>query len=276
MRFIPALIAFAGAALATAAGASEQVEIKQGDTTLRAVLFRPAGPGPFPAVVALHGCSGLGDASGPITPRYRDWGDRLAGAGFAVLFPDSFSSRGLRTQCRVRERKVRASRERVDDANAARNWLQSQAWVTADRVSLIGWSNGATSTLWTVRPKTAKDEKENTPDFRSAIAFYPGCNRLDKSAWSARIPTLILVGALDDWTPAKPCQRMISGARGRSALATITTYPRAYHDFDRPNYPVRQRSGLAYTADGSGKAHLGTNNAARADAIKRVPEWLSR
>jgi dienelactone hydrolase len=276
MRFIPALIGLAGAALATAAYASEQVEIKQGDTTLRAVLFRPNGPGPFPAVVALHGCGGLGDASGPITPRYRDWGDRLAGAGFAVLFPDSFSSRGLRTQCRVRERKVRASHERIEDANAARNWLQSQSWVAADRVSLIGWSSGATGALWAVRPKTVKEEKENTPDFRSAIAFYPGCNRLDKSAWSARIPTLILIGALDDWTPAKPCQRMIAGARGRSALATITTYPRAYHDFDRPNYPVRQRSGLAYTADGSGKAHLGTNNAARADAIKRVPEWLSR
>jgi dienelactone hydrolase len=274
MRCIAALIALAS--IAAVASASEPVEIKQGDFTLRAVLFRPSGTGPFPAVVALHGCGGLADRSGPITSRFQDWADRLAAAGFAVLFPDSFSSRGLRTQCRVRERKARASRERVDDANAARNWLQSQPWVSADRVSLIGWSNGATSALWAVRPKNGKEEKEKTPDFRSAVAFYPGCNRLGKSAWSARIPTLILIGAADDWTPAKTCQRMVEGARGRSALATIVAYPRAYHDFDRPNYPVRQRSGLAYTADGSGKAHLGTNNAARADAIKRVPEWLSR
>jgi hypothetical protein len=33
---------------------------------------------------------------------------------------------------------------------------------------------------------------------------------------------------------------------------------------------------LANTADGSGRAHIGTNAAARADALTRVPEWLAR
>jgi dienelactone hydrolase len=275
MRFKPAVIALAGmAAWVGAAYASEQVEFKQGDTTLHAVLFKPSGEGPFPAVVALHGCGGLADGSGPISPRYREWADRLTAAGFAVLFPDSYGSRGLSSQCRVGQSKARASRERVDDANAARVWLQSQPWVSAERVSLLGWSTGATTTLWAVRPRTAKEEAR--PDFRSAAALYPGCNRNDRSAWSARIPTLILIGALDDWTPAKPCQRMVAGARGRSALATIVTYPRAHHDFDRPNYPLRERTGLARTADNSGKAHLGTNNSARTDALKRVPEWFAR
>jgi dienelactone hydrolase len=275
MRLAAVLIILAGVATsASAASVGEPVEFKQGDTTLHALLYRPAGTGPFPAIVALHGCGGLGDRSGPIAPRYQDWANRFTAAGFAVLFPDSQESRGLRPQCRVRERKVRASRERVDDANAARAWLQGQPWVVTDKVSLVGWSNGATAALWAVRPRTAKEQQ--TSDFRSAVAFYPGCNRLDRSAWSARIPTLILIGALDDWSPAKPCQRMVAGARGRSALATIITYPRAYHDFDRPNYPVRERIGLAYTPDVAGKAHLGTNNAARADAFQRVPEWLSR
>jgi hypothetical protein len=35
-------------------------------------------------------------------------------------------------------------------------------------------------------------------------------------------------------------------------------------------------TGLANSADGSGRAHVGTNPAARADAIVRVSEWLSR
>jgi dienelactone hydrolase len=275
MRQLSALLVLISlTALLSPARASEPVEIKHGNVTLRATLFRPGGPGPFPAVVALHGCAGLGERRQPVSSRYRDWADRLVGAGFAVLFPDSFGSRGMKSQCRVRERKVRASRERVGDAVAARNWLQSQPWIKADHVSLLGWSNGGISTLWAVRPRTEKEQ--GTPDFRSAVAFYPGCHQLNKSAWSARIPTLILIGAADDWTPAKACEQMMAGARGRSALASLVTYPRAYHDFDRPNYPVRQRSGLAYTADGSGKAHLGTNEAARADAIKRVPEWLSR
>jgi hypothetical protein len=39
---------------------------------------------------------------------------------------------------------------------------------------------------------------------------------------------------------------------------------------------VRQRSGLAHTADPSGKVHIGTNSAARTDALRRVPQWLAR
>jgi dienelactone hydrolase len=54
------------------------------------------------------------------------------------------------------------------------------------------------------------------------------------------------------------------------------TYPDAHHDFDAPNLPVHQRTGLAYSADGAGTAHVGTNEAARADALQRVPEWLAR
>jgi dienelactone hydrolase len=68
----------------------------------------------------------------------------------------------------------------------------------------------------------------------------------------------------------------VEEARGRGAFTSIITYPGAYHDFDRPNFPVRQRKGLAFTANGSGTAHLGTNEAARTDAITRVPQWLSQ
>ena len=67
---------------------------------------------------------------------------------------------------------------------------------------------------------------------------------------------------------------MVAGAHGRSALASLVVYPGAYHEFDRPDYAVRELTGLANTADGSGKAHVGTNAAARTDAMKRVPEWL--
>ncbi len=90
------------------------------------------------------------------------------------------------------------------------------------------------------------------------------------------MPTLVLVGAKDDWGPASVCEQMVASARGRSAQAQIVVYPGAYAEFDHPDKPVRQVSGLAFSADGSGRAHLGTNPAARADAIKRVPEWLAR
>jgi dienelactone hydrolase len=258
--------------VAMAAG-PEPVEFRDGDLAIKGFLYRPDGPGPFPAVVAMHNCGGLVNASGTIATRYRDWALQLVKAGFVVLFPDSYGSRGLGNQCAVRNQPVRTDRERVADATAARRWLQTQPEVKADRISLLGWSNGATGVLWAVRPRPGHEERS---DFRSAVVFYPGCRRLENTAWSARVPTLILVGALDDWTSVQECERMVAGARGRSARASIIVYPGAFHDFDHPSRPPQIRAGSAFSADGSGRFHSGTNATARADALKRVPQWLAR
>ena len=270
---IAALAAVAGAAAGPAA-AGEPVDISQSDPMLHGILFRPEGAGPFPSVVALHGCESLVNRSGKMAPHLADWGERLAAAGLAVIFPDSFGSRGLRTQCRVAERKVRSEHERVADANAARRWLQSQPWTIKTRVSVLGWATGGMASLWAVQPRAVPHD--GVPDFRSAVAFYPGCRRLSDLAWSARVPTLVLIGKADDWTSPAACEQMVRGARGRSALASLVVYPGAYHEFDRPDYPVRELTGLADTADGSGRAHIGTNSAARMDVLMRVPEWLMR
>ena len=158
------------------AQAAEPVEIPDGNTMLKGILYRPEGAGPIPVrggAARLRRPASTDRARS--SRRFADWGDRLAAAGLAVLFADSFTSRDLTNQCRVRERRVRSSRERVADANAARRWLQAQGWSIKDRVSLMGWSNGGIATLWGVRPRAAPHD--GGPDFRSAVAFYPGCRR---------------------------------------------------------------------------------------------------
>jgi dienelactone hydrolase len=278
---IALLIAAAASAPFTAAGAAgnpETVEIARADSgKLKAVLFRPEGAGPFPAVIGLHNCTGLSNVSGRLGARYRDRGERLAKSGFVVLFPDSNGSRGLGSQCGVSPRTLRADRERVVDAVAARQWLQQQSWVVADRVSLLGWSSGAISALWAVRTgiQVQADAKAGA-DFRSAVALYPGCRRLNNAAWGARVPTLILIGRADDQASAATCQQMVVGARGRSARVAIQVYPGAHHDFDHPNRPLRVRMESVFSVDGTGRVHSATNPAARADALKRVPQWFQQ
>jgi dienelactone hydrolase len=272
--FLLAAILFAvlSDAAALAAG-PESVEFREGDLTLKGMLFRPDGNGPFPAVVAMHNCAGLMNPSGTMRTRYRDWAQQLVKMGFVALFPDSYSPRGLGSQCGNRNQSIRSDHERVADALAARRWLQQRAEVKGDRISLIGWSNGGTSVLWTVRPRAKREDRS---DFRSAVVFYPACRRLDTTAWSARVPTLILIGALDDWSSPQECERMVADAKGRSARASIVVYPNAFHDFDHPSRPLQVRSGFALSADGSGRIHTGTNANARADAQKRVSQWLER
>jgi dienelactone hydrolase len=58
------------------------------------------------------------------------------------------------------------------------------------------------------------------------------------------VPTLVLVGDLDDWTPAKACQAMakgrgdigISRAKGDRSMVSLVIYPGVYHSFNAPAY----------------------------------------
>ena len=141
-----------------------------------------------------------------------------------------------------------------------------QSWVARDRISLIGWANGASALLWAVRPQSAAREAE--PDFRAAIAFYPDCRISAGLGWSARVPTLLLIGANDDVSSPPACRQMVDGARGRSALTRIVVYPGAYHDFDRANTAAARAAGSTDAAAPE-HGHLGTDADARAKSQKR-------
>lgn len=252
---------------------AELISLQGDDVTLRAELFRPEGSGPFPAVVALHGCAGLYRKDGGIAERDADWAEHLRQAGFLVLLPDSFGSRGEGSQCRVREREILTYRERASDAFAALAYLQSRADVKRDAIALLGWSNGGLTVLHVLRQAAERGET----GFAKAVAFYPPCRQvLERGNWQTRTPLLILTGEADDWTPPGPCRELVDDAKADGAAVSIVAYPGAYHDFDHPNLPVRQLKGLSATPNDSGTAHVGTNAAARGDARARVLDFLGR
>jgi dienelactone hydrolase len=267
------VVGFAANAAPLPSPSPHQVDIPSGSGILHAQLYKPDGDGPFPTVIALHGCGGLAGHSEPVQPRYRDWAEQLLKGGNAVLLPDSYGSREVGPQCRVKEGRVHARSDRVADIMAAREWLVQQPWAARNRISLLGWAHGASALLWAVRPQLSSRNVE--PDFRAAVAFYPDCRISSGLGWSARVPTLLLIGAKDDVSSPPACRQMVDGAQGRSALARIVVYPSAYHDFDRANFPLHA---IAGTPDASlpEHGHLGTDPEARADSQKRVAEWLAR
>jgi dienelactone hydrolase len=157
----------------------ETVMIGAEDVQLMAVLYRPSGPGPHPAVIALHGCGGLFNTAGNPSARHADWGERLAARGFLVVMPDSFKSRGLGSQCGVLNRSVRPGRERVGDVLATKAWLQARSDVKAASISLLGWSNGGSTVLAAIR----KDRKpaDLAPDLaRAWRSIQAAASRLNR------------------------------------------------------------------------------------------------
>jgi dienelactone hydrolase len=249
--------------LAAPAAAFEPVTYRSADgTTIEALLQRPATPAPHPSIVMLHGCAGRDSPRGGVAAREADWAQRFVAAGYAVLLPESFRSRDAASQCTVRDRRILPWQERRADAEGAQHFLAAQPWADRARIALLGWSHGGSTVL------AAFD----LPGYAAFVAFYPGCSRsLRAQGPLPSVPALILIGHADDWTPAEPCRRL-SGFGSRIAYQE---YAGAYHGFDAPDQPVRLRTGLAFSVRGDGTAHLGTDPAARADALRRVPEFLA-
>ena len=245
-------------------------------TQIEGLLYRPETNAPAPAIVLAHGCGGLYGRDGVPTPRHHEWAWRFQALGYVVLHVDSFTPRGLREICTRSNRTVSPARERPRDEYGALVYLQSLPFVQPDRIGLLGWSNGGSTTLYTVDSALRARPPGLRHDFRAAVAFYPGCRapRDRKTAWTTSIPLLILVGDADDWTPAQPCLDLVERAKALKEPVDIHVYPGAYHDFDAPNSAIRVRRNIATTA--SGTATIGTNPAARADAMERAPAFLGR
>lgn len=267
-----------------AASAEQLVEIPAdrldheatGITTLTGVLWQPGQPGPHRAIILMHGCGGLYARDATLTSRHRDWAERFAASGFVVLHVDSFGPRGKRSICSDRSRSILPGRERARDAYAALRFLQARADIRSDAIALLGWSNGGSTVLAAIAQRSTARPAGLVHDFAVAVAFYPGCRALADSrlGWSTDIPLLLLNGALDDWTPASHCERLVARGAGASAAIELKIYDGAFHDFDAPDMALHVRRNVATTS--SGTATLGTDEKARADAIERVPAFIAR
>ena len=248
----------------------------QPSTTLDGYLFLPSGEGRHPAIVGLHGCSGMLGPRGMFA-LYRDWAAALTGQGYVVLLVDSLGPRRHGEMCSIGGFDLALYRKRPKDAYGALWYLQSQPFVRGDRVAAIGWSQGGGVVLLSI-PTQSLGRPAALPqgDFRAAVAFYPGsCNdsRLP-AGWTSTIPLLVLQGAEDVWTPLAPCKAFVDGAVARGAHIEMQVYPGAYHAFDAPDRP---RTELPKYVTRTGVVPIvATDPDARQDAFARVPAFLAR
>ena len=90
--------------------------------------------------------------------------------------------------------------------------------------------------------------------FRAVVAFYPPC-----SFAGARpgIPALILIGAVDDWTPAADCSQTVLywGTEGPPIEQVV--YPGAHHGFYYPGFQpgrILFRHWVEYNGEAADKA----------------------
>jgi dienelactone hydrolase len=142
-------------------------------TAARAVLFRPAGDGPFPLAVIAHASTQnvLRRAQMP-QPEYRALAAWLVTRGFAVLVPErpghgATGGKYLEDQGGCDEADyAKSGRVTAEEINAAAALLRQQSFIRADRMVVIGHSAGA----WGALALAGEDPK----NIAAIVAFAPG------------------------------------------------------------------------------------------------------
>ena len=142
-------------------------------TAARAVLFRPAGEGPFPLAVIAHASTQnvLRRAQMP-QPEYRALAAWLVARGFAVLVPErpghgATGGKYLEDQGGCDEADyARAGRATADEIAAAAGFVRKQSFIRPDAMVVIGHSAGA----WGALALAGEDPK----NVAAIVAFAPG------------------------------------------------------------------------------------------------------
>ncbi len=237
------------------------VDAPQYSATINGFFERPEGEGPFPAVVLMHGCSGLTRTALKGLEGHAGF---LRDQGFATLILDSFSARDKTggVVCTSNAELQAAWYYRQFDAFHGLEFLQSQPAVDGGNIYLIGQSQGGSVALG-ASIGAGPEQFPSKPRFRAIVAYYPWCGALP--VWPAEIasPLLVLGAGRDDWVAPDYCVNARERVRG--APYDVVVYQDAHHGFDLPIGEIKY---AGHTLVGSA--------AARADSRQQILRWFAR
>ena len=221
---------------------------EDGHTRLVGYVFEPAGRGPHPAIVLLHGRAGPYSSlakgvytAATLSKRHQEWGNFWADRGYVAVLVDSFGPRGYpegfpRGSYENRPAEVSEQTVRPLDAYGALAYLRHRNDVIPDRIGVQGWSNGGMTVLVTMGANPPGMVIPNPAiGFRAALAEYPGCG-MDaiKGEYRNYAPLLLMVASADEEVSPKICESFAARARRRGADLEFLVHEGAEHNYDDP------------------------------------------
>jgi carboxymethylenebutenolidase len=162
----------------------DTVAVQSGTLTLRALLWRPNGRGPFPAVVFNHGSGSASDPRepatlGPVFARHgyvflflfrRGTGlSADQGSNSAELMTRELAAKGLDARNRLQMQLLETE---LNDVLAGMAFIRARSDVDPRRVALVGHSFGGSLTLLAA---------ERNADLRAAVVFGGAAGSWDRS-----------------------------------------------------------------------------------------------
>lgn len=233
-------------------------------------IYKPAGNGPFPAIVLLHTC-------GPIDHQhFRYWIQQALEHGYVAFVVDSWKQRGASGGVCKPTPGFYPISVRVRDAYDALRHLGRFGFVDTSRVAAMGFSQGgrvayhlASKTVAAMFPPEGKRSAviaeralripfQSPPDgkrFAAAIAVYGECFsrplKLDNIRADIDVPLLSLLGELDEDGDPKECLPRLQAAKDKGAPVEWHVFTGAGHTWDQPKFNPPRRVPYAGSPSGT-------------------------
>ena len=192
-------------------------------------LWLPDGAGPFPVIILLHGCGGIGTGV-----QLEDWSQRVMRWGYAAVIPDSLGPRAVPTVCAPANQPKVTGMDRAGDVINTALFLRTLPQIDGQRIAVIGFSHGGGTAVAVTRQAF---ERLQPGLIKASVDYYGPCR---EPTSHGRVPLLALAGDADDWgNPAKTCAAFGQVMRPDQPFE-LATYRDAVHAFDNAALMVQR------------------------------------
>jgi carboxymethylenebutenolidase len=198
----------------------KSVSYKSGDETVQALLYAPAGKGPFPGLIVIHEYWGLNDW-------VKEQASKLADQGYEALAIDLYRGKVATTPDVAHELMRGVPDDRAKrDLHAAFEFLQSQPNVKKNRIGAIGWCMGGGYAL---------DVALEEPTLAAAVINYGHLATDADSIKKINAPILGLFGGQDQGITPDDVHKFEAAMKQQGKKIDIKIYDDAGHAFENPN-----------------------------------------
>ena len=209
------------------------VSYKSGDETVQAVLYTPAGNGPFPALIVIHEYWGLNDW-------VKEQASKLADQGYEALAIDLYRGKVATTPDVAHEIMRGVPDDRAKrDLHGAFEFLQSQSNVKKNRIGAIGWCMGGGYAL---------NVALNEPTLAADVINYGHLATDADSIKKINAPILGLFGGQDQGITPDDVHKFEAAMKQQGKKIEIKIYDDAGHAFENPNNKTGYRAADAEDA----------------------------
>ena len=190
----------------------------------------------YPLIIGVAGSLGWADHHYEYLKMYREM-------GIATFELNSFKSREVSSTVGSQVEVTTASM--ILDSYKAFEKLSKHPMIDKEKISITGWSLGGGVTLFSAW-LPVKNAINKELKFKSHLAYYPPCFIEPENLEFSDSPIHILIGELDNWTPAIPCENLVKKLKSNTNI-DITVYENSHHSFDKDSPVVRNENAYNFS-----------------------------